>query len=177
MESLVSEYIVRIGGREVGRVVYENLSPQESGDPTLVTVERDGVLVAGIDINGTASVDLGHWPDGEEWVAVSTARPATPEIDLELPDEEHDVAVVVIARAAGVSAADASDRVAATVSDALGGWGATLPLPHRGTNVKGRTVKVAKVMDVGTAAGNGYLWTRVTGKAFHEHPRFHPDSQ
>lgn len=84
------------------------------------------------------------------------------EIDLDLPDE-FDVAVVVFARAGGVDAPDAAHRAEMAIREAIG---AALPLPHRNDTVKGRVVRFISVMEVGMAAGNGYLWTQPTIKAF-----------
>lgn len=84
------------------------------------------------------------------------------EVELNLT-EEFDVAVVVFARAAGADASDAAHRVERAVQDAVG---QERPLPHRQDTVKGRVVRFINVMEVGMAAGNGYLWTRPTIKAF-----------
>lgn len=89
------------------------------------------------------------------------------EAPIELPDEEHDVAMVVFCRAAGVDAHDAADRVRQALRRRLRPDD-PMPLPHRRGIVAGREVTVAAIMELGGTAVNGYVWLKPTGRAFRE---------
>lgn len=45
----------------------------------------------------------------------------------------------------------------------------SLPVKFQGNVIN---INIVTTMDVGEAAGNGYLWTNVTSKAFREHGRY-----
>lgn len=89
--------------------------------------------------------------------------------DLTVDDlpNEYDVAVVVIAKARGVDAGDAANRVEQAIGRTLRAT-EPLTLPHRGGDVEGATVDVYRVMDAGMALANGYLWAKPSAKARRE---------
>lgn len=105
-----------------------------------------------------------------------------PDITAEDLPEEYDVAIVVFARCRGVDRLDASDRAKQGVTRALAdarvfgprdaqraGAPMILPLPHtRDSIVVGGELKIYRTMDVGTAAGNGYLSVQSTRRARRE---------
>lgn len=86
--------------------------------------------------------------------------------------EEHRVAVTVFCVAPGVDEVDASlvaeaalRRVLTEATGTRVGHECVIEAPFRDFP---RHVRVVDVMDIGVAAGNGYLWTRPTGKAYRE---------
>jgi len=93
--------------------------------------------------------------------------------------KRHRVAVVVFAEAEGHDAVDAGDALALIVRKALTNEGCTLGhfadrtvtfTPSNGQPEWSVTARPIKVMDVGDALGNGYLWANITPKAFKEAP-------
>lgn len=83
--------------------------------------------------------------------------------------ETFDVGIVVFMRVPGVDMVDAGHRATAAVRKAIrtsatGGGG----LLDEGRNSVG-VMPVADVMEVGMAGRNGYLWTRATKLAAHDH--------
>jgi hypothetical protein len=92
----------------------------------------------------------------------------------------HDVAVVVFARAQGVDYFDASHVAQRAISESLmknrsdsssNGYKMSVLANFRDES---RTVEIHKLMEVGIAVGNGYLWTSPTKKAF---PRQEDDEE
>lgn len=86
-------------------------------------------------------------------------------------DKTHRVGVLVFMNASGVDFADATNVACALIRDKLAD-GILNPLPvtlefERRDGVK-FTGEVIQVMEVGMAAGNGYLWTNVTSKSWRE---------
>jgi hypothetical protein len=77
----------------------------------------------------------------------------------------HQVAVVVFIQARGVDERDAGNGAMMAVRQA---WGPGTLLPVRSARGT-ENVRVVDAMEVGMAAGNGYLWTEVTGKAFRQY--------
>lgn len=64
--------------------------PDEPGESRTLAVERPGPFscpIIGIELHPDGSVSVGHWPDGEQWVAVlhSAAPAPTPQADAEPP--------------------------------------------------------------------------------------------
>lgn len=82
--------------------------------------------------------------------------------------EFHDVGIVVFMRAPGVDAGDAADRAAFALRRAVRSSGRDSVLCDDGRNGTGAAMPVVDVMEVGMAAGNGYLWVRPTAKAARE---------
>jgi hypothetical protein len=82
--------------------------------------------------------------------------------------EWHDVAIVVFMRAPGVDARDAANRADWAIRRAIRST-PHAALTDEGRNGTGAAMPVVDVMEVGMAAGNGYLWTRPTRKTFREH--------
>lgn len=89
------------------------------------------------------------------------------------PLPEHRVAITVFATVAGVDALDAASIAALAIRQAI--WAATgedrrrmpLTIPSKFRDEE-RPVRIAVVMESGMAAGNGYVWTQPTAKAFRE---------
>lgn len=88
----------------------------------------------------------------------------------ELP--EHRIAVTVFAVARGVDQDDAGSIAVYAIRKALAdtagvrlGQPGDITVQHRSGPL---TVRIVTAMDTGTAAGNGYLWTEPTPKAFRE---------
>lgn len=81
----------------------------------------------------------------------------------------HQVAVVVFATVEGVDEHDAGAGLEIAVRTALAGESMALPVMIS-RQMRDFTIEaeVSEVMEVGQAAGNGYLWTRPTGRAFPE---------
>lgn len=83
----------------------------------------------------------------------------------------HRVALVVFAECDGADYFDAAMGAQMSLNHALREGGVlgrgyrVLPSPPRPDGLAWETT-VHKVMEVGMAAGNGYLWTAATGKAF-----------
>lgn len=88
------------------------------------------------------------------------------------PDEgrkTYRVAVAVFLETDGIDEHDAGSGGVLAVRQALAGRAMTLPLEVEYVAANGQnTAKVVDVMEVGMAAGNGYLWTKPTVKAFRE---------
>lgn len=94
--------------------------------------------------------------------------------------ETRRVAVVVFCEAPGVDDRDAGTLATIAVRKALGAGGrlgpdlepitVTFYNPDQ-TIRREPTVQPVDVMEVGLAAGNGYLWTRTTSKSFRENGR------
>lgn len=84
--------------------------------------------------------------------------------------ETHRVAVVVFVEAKGIDERDAGTGATLAVRQALAGPRLGLPADITLTmaNRPDEPVTVVDVREVGEAAGNGYLWTRPTSKAFRE---------
>jgi hypothetical protein len=85
----------------------------------------------------------------------------TPELDW------HDVGVVVFMRAPGVDARDAAARAEWALRRAIRAT-PDASLTDEGRNGTGAAMPVVDLMEVGMAAGNGYLWLRPTPKAARE---------
>jgi len=85
--------------------------------------------------------------------------------------ETHRVAVVVFVEAEGIDERDAGSAAMLAVRQALAGPRLGLPadIILRMANRPDEALKVVDVIEVGMAAGNGYLWTRPTSKAFREY--------
>lgn len=75
---------------------------------------------------------------------------------------------VVFMRAPGVDARDAAARAEWALRRAIRANPAA-SLTDEGRNGTGAAMPVVDLMEVGMAAGNGYLWTRPTVKTFREH--------
>jgi hypothetical protein len=85
--------------------------------------------------------------------------------------ERFKVAVVVLVDCEGVDERDASNVAqvavrAAITGDALASMPVEVAIPLR--KAVDRTVRVIDVMDLGVAAGNGYLWTSPTSRAWRD---------
>lgn len=85
--------------------------------------------------------------------------------------EKHKVAIVIFCEAEGVDELDASTVAERAIMFKLtdgkfrqAKLGITFGIEKKTT----RDVTVVKAMDAGLAAGNGYLWTSPTSKAFRE---------
>jgi hypothetical protein len=78
------------------------------------------------------------------------------------------VAVVVFVEAQGYNEHDAGTGAMLAVRQAFGGPRMELPadITLRMANRPDESMAVVDVIEVGIAAGNGYLWTRPTKKAF-----------
>lgn len=92
----------------------------------------------------------------------------TPEGDL----PEQRVAVTVFATVRAVDTQDAGAIASIAIRHALREASvdpikAVLACPHRDGDIP---VRIHQVMETGMAAGNGYLWTHTTSKAYREHP-------
>ncbi len=83
-------------------------------------------------------------------------------------DEEFQVSVTVFATARGVDAGDAASLAEMAVRTALrnAAVDGELLVEHRRLGTL--KTRVNKVIETGMAAGNGYLWTRATSKAYRE---------
>jgi hypothetical protein len=81
--------------------------------------------------------------------------------------EWHDVGVVVFMRAPGVDARDAASRAEWALRRAIRATPDAC-LTDEGRNGTGAMMPVVDVMEVGTAARNGYLWVRPTHLAARE---------
>lgn len=81
----------------------------------------------------------------------------------------YDVGIVVFMRAPGVDALDAAHRAEYALRRAVRSSGRDSALTDDGRNGTGAAMPVVDVIEVGMAAGNGYLWTRPTRKAAREH--------
>jgi hypothetical protein len=79
----------------------------------------------------------------------------------------HDVGVVVFMRAPGVDARDAAARAEWALRRAIRA-NPDASLTDEGQNGTGAAMPVVDVMEVGMAAGNGYLWLYPTVKARRE---------
>lgn len=100
----------------------------------------------------------------------TSSGPTQPADDPELPVQRVSVTVFVTVR--GVDALDAGSIAEVAIRRALLAARTNpdefvVPCPMR-TGV--RPVRIHKVMETGMAAGNGYLWTDVTSKAYRERP-------
>jgi hypothetical protein len=89
----------------------------------------------------------------------------------ELP--EHDVAVVVFARTRGVDYLDAANVVSTllrhTLRDVATRRDGRLPVVEFVARREYTyDVTIVNVTEVGTAAGNGYLWTRPTSRTYRD---------
>jgi hypothetical protein len=103
----------------------------------------------------------------------------------EQPDEDrmrYRVAVVVFADVKGTDYGDAASGAAMAVRAAVSGQRMALPndLPcpiADQTRFEGldMSTRVVAVMDLGMAAGNGYLWTEPTRKAWSNYGEDRPD--
>lgn len=87
--------------------------------------------------------------------------------------QRHRVAVVVFVEAGGIDERDAGTGAEMAVRQALSGDGVagmTLPtdITLKMANRPDEAMTVVGVIEVGVAAGNGYLRTRPTSKAFRE---------
>lgn len=107
--------------------------------------------------------------DGAVVPGTVTAKVVAP-IEDELP--EHRVSVTVFATVRGVDELDAGSIAQVAVRRALLDVRATedefvVMCPHRDGD---RPVRIHTVMETGMAAGNGYLWTHTTSKAYRENP-------
>lgn len=110
----------------------------------------------------------------QDWAVLPgsvTAQFAPPPVDdQELPEQR--VSVTVFATVRGVDAQDAGSIAQVAIRRALL---AARPdpaefvvmCPHRDGDIP---VRIHMVMETGMAAGNGYLWTHTTSKAYREHP-------
>jgi hypothetical protein len=80
-------------------------------------------------------------------------------------------AVVVFVEAKGADERDAGNAAELAVRQALAGPRLGLPadIILKMANRPDEAMTVVDVMEVGLAAGNGYLWTRPTSKAFREY--------
>lgn len=85
--------------------------------------------------------------------------------------QRHRVAVVVFVEAEGADERDAGNGAELAVRQALAGPRLGLPadITLKMANRPDEAMTVVDVMEVGMAAGNGYLWTRPTSKAFREY--------
>ena len=85
--------------------------------------------------------------------------------------EVHDVGIVVFMRAPGGDARDAAARAESALRAAIKTSSVgvePLGLLDDGLRGTGKAMPVAGVIEVGSAARNGYLWTRPTGPAARE---------
>jgi hypothetical protein len=80
--------------------------------------------------------------------------------------QKHRVAVAVFLEVDGFDEDDAGMGGMLAVRQALGAIrGLPQEITFRAANGE-HAAQVVEVMELGIAAGNGYLWTRPTGKAF-----------
>lgn len=86
---------------------------------------------------------------------------------MTLERKKHRVAVVVFLEVDGYDECDAGSGGEYAVRQAFTGRRKGLPVDTEFVAANGKnTASIVDVMELGRAAGNGYLWTRPSGKAF-----------
>lgn len=110
--------------------------------------------------------------DGTLVPGTVTAKVAAP-TDEPLPEQR--ISITVFATVRGVDAQDAGAIAQVAIRRALldarpdreRGAPFVVVCPHRDGDIP---VRIHQVMETGMAAGNGYLWTHTTSKAYRENP-------